>query len=160
MKNVRVFRHSLKETLKHSSCCLFLNLSFTIFVLCHPFQQLNFNVNRTSLQGWLEQSVSPPSYFIPSPFNILFHIFHYLPNLSSIHHIVSTALNTTLKSNQLLTYHVCNVLLQLQDLVKPVLQGTHTFKLNEIYLNEVWNYYLINSTTLVHCLSDSSLPES
>lgn len=29
------------------------------------------------------------------------------------------------------------LLLTLQDLVKPVLQGAHTFKLNEIYLNEV-----------------------
>lgn len=27
--------------------------------------------------------------------------------------------------------------LTLQDLVKPVLQGAHTFKLNEMYLNEV-----------------------
>lgn len=159
MKNARVFRHGLKESLKRSSC-FFLDLHFTIFVLCHPFQQFNFNVNRTSLHGWLEQSVSPPPYFIPCPFSILFRIFHYLPHLSSVLHIISTALNTTLKSNKLLTNHVCNALLQLQDLVCALKNRLDTFKLNEIYLNEVWNYYLINSTALVHCLSDSSLPES
>lgn len=51
-----------------------------------------------------------------------------------------------------------SLLLTLQDLVKPVLQGTHTFKLNEIYLNEVWNYCLINSTAHVPCLRCYSSP--
>lgn len=87
-------------------------------------------------------------YFLPY-FSIFYQIFLLFP-------ATFQQLLRTIKS---LPITFALWLLTLQDLVKPVLQGIHTFKLNEIYLNEFWNYCLINSTAHVPCLRcDSSLP--
>lgn len=65
-------------------------------------------------------------YFL-SYFSIFYHIFLLFP----------ATFERLLRAIKSLQITFALLLLTLQDLVKPVLQGAHTFKLNEIYLNEV-----------------------
>jgi len=74
-------------------------------------------------------------YFIHSLLSSIFFIFYQIFLLFSAS--FQQLLILLFRATESLQITFALLQLTLPDLVKPVLQCTHTFKLNEIYLNEV-----------------------
>lgn len=142
------FRHILKgertETL--FSSCLFLFListsyfcSFSSFLVAQLYGKQNFPSISCILLSKIDFSNLFPNclilYIIYSLFSSVFFILYqifllFTASFQQLLILLFRAINSLQITFALLQ-------LTLQDLVKPVLQGAHTFKLNEIYLNEV-----------------------